>query len=207
MTHKENSLRTKKALCKALRECMRTKPFSKVTVSELIRECNINRKTFYYHFEDINALLRWMLEQETFDVVRQFEPYTDYRDAFNFAMDYISENSYFLQSIYDSIGRDELKRFFYKDFIGIVEKLINDCSHRLDVELDADFKHFLCNFYTEAMAGMIIDLFQNPETCSKVKLNDYFTVILENSLPAILLSQKKHTDNNAFTDKYDHNHS
>ena len=191
MTHEENSLKTKKALCTALKECMRTKSFSKVTISELVRACNITRKTFYYHFEDINALLRWMLEQEAFDVVRRFYPFTDYKDAFNFAMDYLSENSYFLQSIYDSIGRDELKRFFYRDFIGIVQNLVNNYAKKLDVELDADFNKFLCNFYTEAMAGMVIDLFQNPEACDKVRLYNYFAIIMENSLPSILLSQKK----------------
>lgn len=50
---------------------MRRKPFSKITVSELIKTCNVNRKTFYYHFEDIYDLLKWMLEQEAVAVVRR----------------------------------------------------------------------------------------------------------------------------------------
>ena len=32
-------------------------PFEKITVTALIRECNIGRNTFYYHYEDIYALL------------------------------------------------------------------------------------------------------------------------------------------------------
>ena len=61
MTHEENSLRTKTALCNSLKELMKQKTFSKITVSELIRHCNITRKTFYYHFEDIYGLLKCML--------------------------------------------------------------------------------------------------------------------------------------------------
>lgn len=34
------SLRTKQALAAALKEKMKTKPFSKITVQELIEECN-----------------------------------------------------------------------------------------------------------------------------------------------------------------------
>ena len=47
------------------------KPFSKITVSELINECNVNRKTFYYHFQDIFELLKWTFEQEAFSIVKQ----------------------------------------------------------------------------------------------------------------------------------------
>lgn len=37
MTHEETSLRTKKALCQALKDLMQQKAFSKITVSELIK--------------------------------------------------------------------------------------------------------------------------------------------------------------------------
>lgn len=186
MTHEETSLKTKQAMCDSLKEIMKQKPFSKITVSELIKKCNINRKTFYYHFEDIYGLLKWMLEQEAFEVVRQFDILTDYRDVFNFVVDYVYENSYFLNCIYDSVGRDELKRFFYKDFIGVVEKLISECADELHINIDENFKKFLCNFYTEAVAGMLINLFQHPENCDKARMYDYFSVILQSSLPAVL---------------------
>lgn len=189
MTHEETSLKTKQAICNSLKEIMRQKPFSKITVSEIITHCNINRKTFYYHFEDIYGLLKWMLEQEAFEVVRQFDMLTDYQDVFTFVVDYVSDNSYFLNCIYDSVGRDELKRFFYKDFIGIVEKMIDDYSKELNVTISDDFRQFLCNFYTEAVAGMLIDLFQNPEKCDHAKMYQYFSVILTSSLPAVLKTQ------------------
>ena len=110
MTHQETSLQTKKMLCTSLKKIMKHKAFSKITVSELIKDCNVNRKTFYYHFEDIYGLLKWMLEQEAFEVVKQFDLLVNYRDAFDFAINYVEQNSFFLNCIYDSVGRDELKR-------------------------------------------------------------------------------------------------
>ena len=50
MKNEEISLQTKKALSQSLKKAMEKKPFSKITVSELIKDCNINRNTFYYHF-------------------------------------------------------------------------------------------------------------------------------------------------------------
>ena len=64
MTHQETSLQTKKMLCTSLKKIMKHKAFSKITVSELIKDCNVNRKTFYYHFEDIPGLFRWILKQD-----------------------------------------------------------------------------------------------------------------------------------------------
>lgn len=97
-------------LCASLKKIMKHKAFSKITVSELIKDCNVNRKTFYYHFEDIYGLLKWILEQEAFEVVKQFDLLVNYRDAFDFAINYVEQNSFFLNCIYDSVGRDELKR-------------------------------------------------------------------------------------------------
>ena len=189
MTHEESSLKTKKMLCASLKEIMKHKPFSKITVSELIKHCNVNRKTFYYHFEDIYGLLKWMLEQEAFEIVREFDVLSDYEAVFHFVIDYVEQNAYFLNCIYDSVGRDELKRFFYQDFIGIVENIVKESEEKLNVSIDEDFRFFLCDFYTEALAGMLINLFQNQESIKRAKLLQYVTVILQTSLPAVLLEK------------------
>ncbi len=60
---------------------MQTKPFSKITVSELIADCGLNRKTFYYHFQDMRDLLRWTLRQEAVEVVKSFDLQNDYEAA------------------------------------------------------------------------------------------------------------------------------
>ncbi len=189
MTHEESSLQTKMMLCDSLKKIMKHKPFSKITVSELIKDCNLNRKTFYYHFEDIYGLLKWMLEQEAFKVVKQFDMLVDYQDAFNFVIDYVEENAYFLNCIYDSVGRDQLKRFFYHDFIGVMEKIVRDTEKKMNITIDDGFRVFICNFYTEALAGMLINLFQNPDICDRDKLLEYLSVILYNSIPSVLSSQ------------------
>lgn len=191
MTHEESSLQTKKILCASLKKIMKHKAFSKITVTELIKDCNLNRKTFYYHFEDIYGLLKWMLEQEAFDVIEQFNVLEEYKDAFNFILDYVNENAFFLNCIYDSVGRDQLKRFFYKDFEVLTKKIIRDTEQQLNLSIDDHYRSFLCCFYTEAVAGMLINLFQNPEICDRDKTFEYFSVIIYNSLPAVLIGKTK----------------
>ena len=58
-----SSFNTKKTLAMSFKKLMRKKPLSKITISEIISDCGLNRNTFYDHFEDICALLKWTLEQ------------------------------------------------------------------------------------------------------------------------------------------------
>lgn len=112
MSYKTASYHTKKALATALKNKMKEKPFSKITVSELIETCEVNRKTFYYHFQDIYDLLRWLFEEETLTILKQFDLLVDYEDTAGFILDYIQENKTVLQCAYQSLGRDVLKQFF-----------------------------------------------------------------------------------------------
>ena len=105
---------TKKALADALKRAMRNKPFSKITVSEIIQDCGVNRKTFYYHFQDIYALLKWVLDEEAIQVVRHFDLLENYEDAIRFVMDYVHKNDFIANCVRDSASREEMKRFFIK---------------------------------------------------------------------------------------------
>ena len=44
---------------------MMEKGVRKLTVKDIVEECSITRQAFYYHFEDIPALFRWMFERDT----------------------------------------------------------------------------------------------------------------------------------------------
>lgn len=191
MTNEEVSYNTKKALADTLKKLMTHKPFSKITVSEIIRECNVNRKTFYYHFEDIYSLLKWIFEQEAIDIVKKYDLVNDYSDVINFVFDYVQHNAFTISCAYDSLGRDVLKSFFYQDFISITRKIIISTEETLGISVSDDFRDFLCNLYTEGIAGMLIQLAQHPEAYKKEKLTEYYSIIIHTSVSAVLLDYAK----------------
>lgn len=164
MTHEEASLQTKKNLSSALKRQMEQKPLRKITVNDIIADCDLNRKTFYYHFEDIYALLKWTLEQDAFEVVRQFNLIFNAEDALRFVMDYVESNAHLLSCAYDSIGRDEMKRFFCDDFTQITRNLIDQTEKENGLQISEGFKRFICDFYTHALAGTLVDWFHTRHT-------------------------------------------
>ncbi|MGN0504989.1 MAG: TetR/AcrR family transcriptional regulator C-terminal domain-containing protein [Lachnospiraceae bacterium] len=165
---------------------MRKKNFSKITVSEIISDCGVNRKTFYYHFQDIYALLKWTLENEAIEVVKHFNLIVDYEEAILFIMDYIEENDYIISCAYDSIGRDEMKRFFFADFNELVVSIIDSAEKEVGKTLDHDYKSFLCTFYTEALAGILIEWIKNRKERNRQQVMEYLVKTMKDSILGIM---------------------
>lgn len=180
------SLNTKKMLSAALKDAMKSKPLSKITVSEIIRSCGVNRKTFCYHFQDIYGLLKWTLEQEAVEVVRKFDLMVDAEDAVSFVIDYVEANQHILSCAYDSMGRTEMRRFFYTDFIDIISSVIDRAEAHAGLRTEPDFKRFLADFYTEALAGMLINMFQGNCAYDREEVRENVILILKTAIPNAL---------------------
>lgn len=188
MKQEEATLRTKQALAAALKEKMLTKPFSKITVSELIQACDINRKTFYYHFSDTHALLKWTLEQESTEILKSYDLLVNTEEAINFVLDYIRDNHYFINCAYDSVGYSEMKSFLYTDLVEIFIRTIESSAERLGIKVDENFKHFVADFYTEALAGMILSMLQGVTYYNREEIVQNVLLIFKVSIPQILIA-------------------
>ena len=58
------SIDMKNNIAEAAKYLVFKKQVRKLTVKDIVDECNITRQTFYYHFEDIPGLFRWILKME-----------------------------------------------------------------------------------------------------------------------------------------------
>lgn len=184
MTQQQRNRNTKLAFAAALKSLMEKKPLNKITVQDLTTACDVNRKTFYYHFTDVYDLLKWMLEEEAVDVVRQFDLLADFQDAAMFVMDYIEQNTHILKCAYDSMGRDELKRFLEQDFMQIVQSVVSRFEEELQLQLSSRSREMVSSFYTEAVTGVIIKWLQSRDRPEKEMAVSCLDAILFSSVPA-----------------------
>ena len=61
---------TKNALANSLKQLMKEKSLSKISIKDIVELCNMNRKSFYYHFKDKYDLVNWIYYTE---FVKSFE--------------------------------------------------------------------------------------------------------------------------------------
>lgn len=191
MRNEINSYNTKLLLANTLKELLKRKPFAKVTVTEIIKLSEVNRNTFYYHFEDIYDLLLWFLNQEAINKVRNYDSIDDINDAINFTLDYIDENRKFLKNIINSVGEHDLKRFLSKDFLEIIGNYIRLAEKEMKIDIDEDYRNFLTTYITEAIAGILIELIYRKDSAPHDKINYFIQVTSENAIIASLKAIRK----------------
>lgn len=186
MKHAEASYRTKHAMTLSLKKIMERKPLSKITISEICSDCGINRKTFYYHFQDVFGLFRWMLDQEALEVIKNADLINDYEDVLHFIIDYIDENRHLLTCAYDALGREGMKRFLNSDLKKVTLLFISEVENKIGKYLDPHYKDFICDFYTNALTGILIDWFYSRSTLDRKEIMEYLILTIKSSLPSVI---------------------
>ena len=70
-----SSIRSKNLIKKALAKLLHEKDLSKITVSDIIREADISRGTFYAHFPDVAGVVEQIEKEELEKVMALFDGY------------------------------------------------------------------------------------------------------------------------------------
>ena len=104
---------TKRALCAALKELMEEEPFAKISVADICARCDMNRKSFYYHFRDKYDLVNWIFDTEFIAVVRvQPDVHDDIWSLFGALCDYFYRNRSFYRKVLLIRGQNSFSDHF-----------------------------------------------------------------------------------------------
>ena len=76
-----SSITTKKAIAYAFKELLLEKPISKITINDISERCEINRQTFYYHFQDIIDLVEWICIEDAEKNLKELN-YSSWQETF-----------------------------------------------------------------------------------------------------------------------------
>ena len=149
---------TKHALAAALKELIAQKPIDKITIHDITERCGIRRQNFYYHFEDVYDLMRWMFQEEAMSLLRQHEGTLLWQEGLLQLFRYIEENKAVCLCALRSVGREHLKRFFETDIHAIIHRTVEQFGHEVGAisagVTDSDVE-LVTHFYVVALTGML----------------------------------------------------
>ena len=165
------SERTRQALAEALKELMAQKPVDKITIHDLTERCGIRRQNFYYHFEDVYDLMRWMFEKEAVSLLRQHEGTLLWQEGLLQLFHYLEGNRAVCRCALKSVGRDTIRRFFESDIYAIIHQTVERIGEEISGNSGSITKpdiDMMTYFYVVALAGMaeswvLGELDQTPE--------------------------------------------
>ncbi len=102
---------TKRALAHSLKKLLGEHSFEKISVTDICDGCDMNRKSFYYHFRDKYDLVNWIFDTEfirTVDNELRRKPW-EYLGAL---CDYLYENRGFYRKALKIEGQNSFAEYF-----------------------------------------------------------------------------------------------
>ena len=183
----ENPSETKLLMADALKRLIKDRPFSKITVQDIVNECNINRNTFYYHFESNIDLLYFAYAQEVQKVADSFnKANASIPQAMEFVLDYIDDNIPLCQCAYESLGETQLKTIFEKDLFHLIRATIDFFANENTVKFTEDFKTYISFSYTELLSSQIIWYIKHNSEMDKEIFKKYFQTFFTATLKSVM---------------------
>ena len=145
---------TKRLMVRSLKKLMAKKPLNKISVREITEDSGVNRQTFYYHFEDIYDMVRWMYQEEAIMLIAAHEGVLLWQDGVLQLIKYVEENRAVCLCALNSLGHQHLKRFFYNDIHAAIGRTVFSFAERIP-NVSQSYGEFLTHYHSIALAAMI----------------------------------------------------
>lgn len=148
-----DSLITKKAIAKALKQICLEKPFDKISIADITTACGLNRQTFYYHFQDKYELLSWIYYNENFAIITDDINFDNWDEKILSMLKIMEQEKHF----YINTIKEQEKTF--ESYLFEMSKaLFLEAIEALDQrkKLDPEEKVFDAEFYAYGICGVII---------------------------------------------------
>ena len=146
---------TKKAIEDAFITLLDEQPLNRITVKDIVETCGIHRNSFYYHFEDLPALLEEIIADRVQTLIGAHPTVDSLEEGFDAALEFVLENKRAVLHIYNSLSRDVFERY-----------LMDVCEYVVKTYVEADFadrpvdqndKEMIIRYHKCECFGNIID--------------------------------------------------
>lgn len=162
--------KTKVELANALRKLSHEKSFEKISVSDITSKCNLNRQTFYYHFQDKYECLEWIYKNDC------LLPLSNEMNARNWEkciekmlVIMANDKDFYMLSIKDN------PRVFMNLFTSITTNLFKNMIESYEsAHKNKLSKDFISEFLTMGILGMIMNWVAKGMKTTPVHLSEQF---------------------------------
>lgn len=147
------SAEMKEIIAESARTLIFEKRVKKLTVKDIVEECNITRQTFYYHFEVIPGLFRWILEQGSKKMLEKARSQNGAEDAIRyFILVAINARPYIEKSIQTNY-RDEVESLISDKLYQILEQIV--AKEEIYQNLSHSELKFVLRYHSQAILGIL----------------------------------------------------
>ncbi len=152
------ALYTKKLIMTTFQTMLEELPFDKITVAALVKRAGVSHNTFYYHYQDIYALLdAWFQEN-----VEAFTPAgkpIEWKSVTKSVLHQCKEHSKTIYHVFDGLSRDRLERYIFSLTDDAFSRVVRQAAE--GYVISEENLRSIASFCRYAYIGFVMQFFWN----------------------------------------------
>mgnify|MGYP004619544205 FL=1 len=175
---------TKRALEQSLKNLLREKPLSKITVTDITEDCGISRMTFYYHFKDIYDLVEWACAEDVARALQNKKTYDTWQQGFVQIFHAVRENKAFVMNVYRCVNREQVEKYLVPLTDQLIMGVITERAAGMTVR-EAD-QQFIAQVYSYAFVGIMLDWIRDDMRADPEELVNRLAMVIHGDITQAL---------------------
>lgn len=147
--------RTKALIVDTFWQLLEEKPYSKITVKNIVDCCQINRNTFYYHFHDIPELVEDTIKNDANEIIRTYSRFGSPLECLTPLAEHCKQKKKALLHIYHSAQREVFLNQLERICLYVVTQYVDNVTK--DMSLSEEDRNLMLRFYKCLLVGIFLD--------------------------------------------------
>lgn len=129
--------------------------FDNVTISKIVKACNISRTAFYYHFEDIPDMIDYYLQERISAIMSECAKMGDMKKGIGYSTENLVYNFNEYNKLMESKWRNVAEICMYKSWTSFAEKMFS--VYQKEIPIRTTEKTFLIQFISGGICHYIVN--------------------------------------------------
>ena len=168
---------TKQAICASFRKFLEQKPLEQITVKDIVDDCEINRKTFYYYYQDIYALLDDVFQMHLQEIKEKLPPEQhSLQEAMKVITGYLYDERRITSHVFKSLGYEKINDILFDSCMMYIPEFVKQSASGLSV-CDGDLK-LISTYCSITIAGLLTKwISQGMQTIPEETIDRFFEIV------------------------------
>lgn len=154
---------TKDRLADAFIELAAHKSLDKITIKDLVGQCNVSRQSFYYYYQDILEVVEWIVHRKADDLLKECLTAQTSKEALRIFVDFVVDNKSFIPYLLSSKNREFIERLLTDTLRTFLREMLLYKASEIPIHFAGADIDTIISFYAYGLSGLLLEKSQKRD--------------------------------------------
>lgn len=146
---------TRRAIKETFLNLLEERPLGDITVKDIVEKCGINRNSFYYHYQDLPALMEEIIKEEAEDIIHKYPNVTSIVECYDALIEFASHRRRAIMHIYRSVNREIFEQYLMQVSEYFIRSYVDTALTH--TEISQEDRQTIIDYYKCVGFGLVLD--------------------------------------------------